>query len=868
MIDKVVLVKEKPKAARDRQKSYADKRRKPLEFEEGPFEILERIVPVAYRLRLPEELIGVHDTFHVSNLKKCLGNANLHVPLNEIEIDKTLHFVEEPVEIIDREVKSLKRSRIPLVKVRWNSKHGPEFTWEHEDYMKPKYPQLFIDRAVKPTTCVDIVWKLLVHQCDIRKPIWYLDSGCSRHVTGVKNYLYKYVEQPGPKVVFGDDSTCISEGQLCDAKYIILFDEKRGTIFNSNKEVVMIAPRTCSSKLQNNQQTGKKNLVIGLPSLVYSKDKPCSSCEKGKHLRASFKTKQTSPIKKCLHLLHMDLFRPVTPRSINHEKYTLVIVDEYSRNSILVNFYDENGISQNFSSPYTPEQNGVAERKNRTLIEAARTMLSGSVFSKQYWIEAVATTCYAHNKSTIFTSTIIKDHLGKFDEKTDDGYLLRYSLVSKAFRVFNTRRQQNEETYHITFDESLDAIKFSKPSVENINIAENIRYPPDEYLHPYEPSQRYQTNSNDVSFIEPYESPEPVVLETEVSSDQNGQTYQTDQTTQTDEILNDNPFEHSNHNNDEQIIDNLPNIEDIQISKHLSSPNVEDTSIFSLKKNLKRNKVWTLVPALYGKNIIGSKWVFRNKRDETGIVIKNKARLVAQSYNQQEGIDYDVTFAPIVRLEAIRIFLAFATYMNFIVYQIDVKSAFLNGKLKEEVYFKQPLGFKSNEFPNYVCKLDKALYRLKQAPRAWYETSQPFSPNTSLQEDLLKKYDINGSSVKTLMVPPNNLGPDLSGKAVNETQCRGFDLKGYSDYSAKKQQSVAMSLAEAEYAAAARYHFMNEKDHILKGGIELYFIPTQYQLADIFTKSLDEPNFKRLIVELGMLNIDSKLEASILFEEN
>ncbi|GJV58141.1 hypothetical protein Tco_1459146 [Tanacetum coccineum] len=141
-----LLVKEKPKAVRDRQKSYADKRRKPLEFED-PFKILERIGPIAYWLRLLEELIGVHDKFHVSNLKKCLGNANLHVPLNEIKIDKTLRFVEEPVEIMDCEVKSLKHNRIPLVKVRWNSKRGLEFTWEREDYMKSKYPQLFVDRA-------------------------------------------------------------------------------------------------------------------------------------------------------------------------------------------------------------------------------------------------------------------------------------------------------------------------------------------------------------------------------------------------------------------------------------------------------------------------------------------------------------------------------------------------------------------------------------------------------------------------------------------------------------------------------------------------------------------------------------------------
>ncbi|GJY92689.1 hypothetical protein Tco_0508471 [Tanacetum coccineum] len=142
MTDKVVLIKEKLKAARDRQKSYADKR---MRFRKkgklapryvGPFEILERIGLIAYRLRLHEELSSVHDTFHVSNLKKCLVDANLHVPLDEIKVDKTLRFVVEPVEIMDQEIKKLKRRRIALVKVRWNSKRGPEFTWKHEDQMR------------------------------------------------------------------------------------------------------------------------------------------------------------------------------------------------------------------------------------------------------------------------------------------------------------------------------------------------------------------------------------------------------------------------------------------------------------------------------------------------------------------------------------------------------------------------------------------------------------------------------------------------------------------------------------------------------------------------------------------------------------
>nr|GEV30994.1 retrotransposon protein, putative, Ty3-gypsy subclass [Tanacetum cinerariifolium] len=125
-IDKIVQIKERLKTTQDCQKSYADNRRKPLEFSVGD-KIVERVSPVAYRLRLPQELIRVHDTFHVSNLKKCLADANLHVPLEEVKIDDKLHFVEEPMEIMDCEVKKLKRRRIPILKVRWNSRRGPKF---------------------------------------------------------------------------------------------------------------------------------------------------------------------------------------------------------------------------------------------------------------------------------------------------------------------------------------------------------------------------------------------------------------------------------------------------------------------------------------------------------------------------------------------------------------------------------------------------------------------------------------------------------------------------------------------------------------------------------------------------------------------
>ncbi|GJQ90113.1 retrovirus-related pol polyprotein from transposon TNT 1-94 [Tanacetum coccineum] len=358
-------------------------------------------------------------------------------------------------------------------------------------------------------------------------------------------------------------------------------------------------------------------------------------------------------------------------------------------------------------------------------------------------------------------------------------------------------------------------------------------------------------------------------------------------------------------------------------------------------------------------------WVY-SIQEELNEFARNKARLVAQDYRKEEGIDYNETFAPVATLEEIQIFLAFATYMNFTVYQMDVKS------------------FESSEFLKHVYKLDKALYGLKQAPSACTKLCKQFAKlmnekykmsmmgvltyflrfqikqsergisinQENYVKDLLKKSEINGSLVKTPMVPTNNLGTRYQANPKEShliivkiifrylkatpnlglwyPKCPGFDLKGYSDsnyvgcnmdrkstsgacqllggklvcWSAKKQQSVAMSSAEAEYVATARccasilwmksqfseydivyekvpifcdstsaiaisnnlvmhsrtkhidirYHFI--RDHIIKGNIKLHFIPTQYQLVDIFTKCLEEPTFKRLIFELGMVNID------------
>ena len=172
----------------------------------------------------------------------------------------------------------------------------------------------------------------------------------------------------------------------------------------------------------------------------------------------------------------------------------------------------------------------------------------------------------------------------------------------------------------------------------------------------------------------------------------------------------------------------------------------DDQWIVAMQEELnqfERNQVWSLVPRPDNKHIIGTRWVFKNKLDENGIIVRNKARLVAQGYNQQEGIDFDETFAPVARLEAIRLLLAYACSMNFQLFQMDVKSAFLNGYINEEVYVKQPPGFEDFKNPSHVYKLKKALYGLKQAPRAWYDRLSNF---------LCEKGFVKGKVDKTLFI--------------------------------------------------------------------------------------------------------------------
>ncbi|GKA60498.1 putative ribonuclease H-like domain-containing protein, partial [Tanacetum coccineum] len=216
----------------------------------------------------------------------------------------------------------------------------------------------------------------------------------------------------------------------------------------------------------------------------------------------------------------------------------------------------------------------------------------------------------------------------------------------------------------------------------------------------------------------------------------------------------------------------LSQLEPTSIAKALEDPDWVAAMQEEMQQFINQ-KVWQLVPLPHGKHAIGTKWILKNKRDARGIVVRNKARLVAQGHRQEEGIDYDEVFAPVARIEAIRLFLAFASYMGFLVYQMDVKSAFLYGEIEEEVYVTQPKGFEDPYFPKHVYKVVKALYGLHQAPRAWYERlsafllqhnyrrasflGQPIKPGVKnlsqdkYVKDMLTKFDME--SVRTATTP-------------------------------------------------------------------------------------------------------------------
>ncbi|GJX18067.1 retrovirus-related pol polyprotein from transposon TNT 1-94 [Tanacetum coccineum] len=599
----------------------------------------------------------------------------------------------------------------------------------------------------------------------------------------------------------------------------------------------------------------RKDLVRGLPRLKFEKDHLCSACQLGKSRKATHKPKTINTILEVLHTLHMDLCGPLRVQSINGKKYILVIVDDYSRftwvkflrskdetpafvinllkqlqvglnktvwfvrtdngtefvNKDLTDYYESVGITHEKTILRTPQQNGVVERRNRTLVEADRTMM---IFSKAplfLWVKAVATSCYTQNRSLIHTLhdktpyelvhdkkpdllflrvfgafcylTNDSEDLGKLKAKADIGFFVGYAPHRKGYRIYNKQTRQIMETIHVTFDEltgqtapihsssgpapnlftpgpissgfvpnSAPAIPYVPPTNKELELLFQSMF--DEYFEtptgdhqrppiPAVPTPTIPTGpSVSISFDHdaPSSNHSPSSLAHQSSSVHRG--------VATEHSFEVNSFAATEHEPFVNVFAPDPNSEASSSGlatdalwclynsvlskvepKNFKSAVTEDCWFQAMQDEIHefdRLDVWELVPPPDCAMIIALKWIYKVKLDEYGDVLKNKARLVAKGYRQEEGLDFEESFAPVARLEAIRIFIANAASKNMTVYQMDVKTAFLNGELKEEVYVSQPEGFIDPARPHHVYRLKKALYGLKQAPRAWYDTLSKF----------------------------------------------------------------------------------------------------------------------------------------------
>lgn len=304
-----------------------------------------------------------------------------------------------------------------------------------------------------------------------------------------------------------------------------------------------------------------------------------------------------------------------------------------------------------------------------------------------------------------------RENLSKFESKSDEGIFLGYSRNSRAFRVYNLRTRVVMESINVVIDDAVsegesaekcdkdgDLLSSSDPtelpvpesSRKKLETSEKETLPQNLDKNPKEPSTRVKSSHPKDNIIGDLD--EGMRLRRRVPNNLAYTSYVSQvELKKVEEALSDECWVNAMHGLHEEL------------------------------NQFARNNVWILVPRPENCNVIGTKWILKNKTDDQGTITRNKARLAAQGYTQVEGIDFDETFAPVARLEYIRILLAVACTLGFKLHQMDVKSTFLNGLLQEEVYVEQPKGFVDPKFPHYVYKLHKALYGLKQAPRAWYE---------------------------------------------------------------------------------------------------------------------------------------------------
>ena len=572
----------------------------------------------------------------------------------------------------------------------------------------------------------------------------------------------------GRKVQLG-----LANGKLYEMRCKVIHDS---AAIVHEKEVDMWHKRLGHVNERTLKEMVKNGTVHGLKIPDFKSLSFCEGCVEGKMSRKPFKSSGQIKSTRKLQLIHTDVCGPMQTESLGGKRYFVTFVDDYSRyceiyfmrhkSEVLEKFKDfvacvtaesgmkicalrsDNGgeylssefkkflkikgIKHELTVPYSPQQNGVAERMNRTLVETARAMLSHSSMPKVYWAEAVANAVYTRNR--IISKAIFNEKVTPYERyygrKPSVSHMRVFGCVSYAWVPDISRKKLDKktETYRfVGYDKKTRGYRLVDPVTKKLVISRDVSFNEDDFGIPRLSVSCTDDKTEDipVATIKPEEDENEGKLPAATES-----TDVPDLRRSQREI---NPpvrygfdeyADHVKHSalcvnqiSEPQTLSEALNSEYSSQWKHAAD---------SEYNSLIENKTWDLVELPPNRQAVGCKWVFKVKHKSDGKVERFKARLVAKGYSQKYGLDYDETFSPVVRFSSIRTLLAFAVDKEMHIHQMDVETAFLNGSLEEEIYMEQPEGYVKPGNENLVCHLKKSLYGLKQSPRCWNKAFSVF----------------------------------------------------------------------------------------------------------------------------------------------
>ncbi|KAL0844254.1 hypothetical protein Bca101_017500 [Brassica carinata] len=722
--------------------------------------------------------------------------------------------------------------------------------WEEEANYADEEEEMLLMAYVEEEEDLETKAEMMLMACDgdggdkegMKKKAWFLDSGCSNHMSGDQELFLKMDTEFKHSVKLGNDkrlevvgkgnvrlvlsgaaytitevyyipelkNNLLSLGQLQEKDLTVIirrgackiYHDEKGLIAESKmsrnrmfmlhdqsgdgvkqqrclQTVAEDVPKLWHERYGHLSYTGMKTLqskqmVRGLPTFNIQ-SLTCTDCLVGKQSRNSIPKTSTWRAKEVLELIHSDICGPISPITSSGKRYVLCFIDECSRkawayllkekseafdffkifkkkvetesgkkikclrtdrggeytSTEFSEFCKEEGIRRQLTTPYTPQQNGVAERKNRTVMNMVRSTLAMRKVPKIFWAEAVIWTFYILNRCPTHSvkdktpqeawsgikpsvehfrvwGSLAHVHIPdekrrKLDDKSAVCVLLGFSEESKGYRLYNPETKKIIVSKDVVFEETKG---WNWEETQDQSDVE-LTWSSDDL---WEESDQEEDDAGEA---------QPAVTTEEAQPEQPAEVRE-GRVIRPPRYLRD--YITGNEIDDEEDVVNMAvvNSSDPQTfeeaEKSLRWREAMDEEI----RSIERNQTWELSILPEGAKCIGVKWIYKTKLNENGEVSKYKARLVAKGYSQEHGVDYTEVYAPVARMDTIRTLISTAARKGWIIYQLDVKSAFLYGILEEDVFIQQPKGFVISGEEDKVYKLHKALYGLKQAPRAWF----------------------------------------------------------------------------------------------------------------------------------------------------